>query len=215
MIALLGVLDVLAAAASLLLAAFFGRTWWRTRDDLHLLLATGFVLLAVSYPAVAVSHADPLGPWNAARLAGQTPGAAGLALAYASRRGPGRVARVAGWGVAIVGLASLALALLLSPRAQEAARTPALVAAHAIQAACLAACAAYAWRPGGRTMALVPLGFASLAASKLAWLAVDLGAPDALVALVYACRFAGLGLLLAVAGVPLRLPRPLPRREPA
>lgn len=208
-------LDVLAALGSLALAGFFAWSWARSRDDLHLLLAAGFALLAVSYPAVAVSHFAPgetIGRWDAARLAGQSAGALGLALAYAGRRARSGAARKAGWVVALGGVAGLVAALLLSPPTQAVDRRTALVAAHALQAAAFFACAAAStdgWRRRAvATRALVPAGFAALGASKLAWLLVDVGFPDGLVVAIYAGRFAGLVLLLLALGLPMRAPRP-------
>lgn len=201
-------LDIVASLLTLVLVAFFVRTWVRTRLGLHLLLAAGFLLVGGSFLFVATSEfsvAASGARLYLARYVAQTGGALLLALAYlGARSGDPRVWETSGW--AVVALAAILVgALALGPLSYLPDRDGSVeIVAHVAQAAAYAVCAALSWRAAPRgPVPLVPLAFAAFALSKYTWLLIDVSAARDLVGFVYAWRFAGILLLLAAVALPV------------
>jgi len=213
-------LDVAAAVLTGLVALFFGRTWRRTDDSLHLLFGVGFGLIALSFLAVSTSQFDLARPgedWDAMRIAGQTGGALVLVFAYLSARrsGTARPWQVLGWLVA----AALALFAGLYWAAPPYAALPTLyesfATAHAVQFAAYIGCAVMAfagYRAAPSTdRALVPAAYLAWAFSKYTWFAIDVTGSEVVVPLVFAWRFAAIGLLLLAVALPARRSREVQR----
>lgn len=203
-------LDVVAALGTLAAVGFFLRAWLRSRAALHLLLALGFALVAASYPFVAWSHlGEQAGAADGVRFVGQTGGALVLALAYVASHG-GRAAsplHVLGWSAAACALVGLALALLVPAGAAGPTEGDIALVAHATQSVCFATCAALAASAFRRHMtldrAIVPAAFVLWAIGKALWVAIDLGASDSLLPLVYGCRLGAVSLLLLALALPV------------
>lgn len=216
-----GLLD--GVSALLTLAVAVGFLWvarW-SRQGLHLLVATGFTLVAAGFLFVSASQfgSANLGPGavDAGRMAFQMAGPFVLVLAYGQHHLTGR-ARVFGVGAAAAGaLVALAGILwLLPPRGYLPPLPVYLAPAHALMAAAYFGCAllsGYGWhrRPTwGRAM--VPLGFLAWAMSTYTWIFIDLGAGgDRFVPLAYGWRFAAILLMLWAM---VRRPRPPPTTGP-
>ena len=203
-------LDIVSAALTMMVAAGFFRLWRRTREALDLLVATGFLVIGVSFLGVAASQFDLGGNLldvDALRLAGQTAGAFVVVFTYASvrRHGSARFWRTLGW-TALAGGLVLAVLYLLPPFAALPDIETALPVGHGLMAAAFAACAAMSARGFSLHPSLdrtfVPVAFLALALTQYTWLLIDLASADSLAYLVYGWRFVALTLLL----VALRLP---------
>lgn len=206
-------LDAVAALLTLAVAGFFARIWRATGSALLLLFAVGFGLVGLGYVGVSVGRFDlaqPVGAWDALRVAGQLGGALVLLFAYVSHRvhGSPRPWSVLAWAAAGSSVVVAALFWALPPFASWPAFGQALPILHGLMFLAYAACAALAL-PGllqhpTLDRALVPAAFLAWAATKYTWMLIDLmprGAAADFAPLVYVWRFLALGLLLAAIGL--------------
>ena len=213
-------LDVVSALLTLLVAAFFVRSWRRTGLDLHLLMAAGFALVGASFLGASVTHYGLVpedGFVHAARATGQLGGALVLAFAYITARWRGRATPwlVGGW--VLVAMSVLGAFLYAAdPFGSFPPATEMYPFAHALMVVAYGICAWLslrgAWARPGLDRLLVPFGFVAWGLTKYTWLLIDLSGAQGLAPFVYAWRLAAIGLFLAAVALP---PRPEARNAPA
>ena len=204
-------LDAVSAGLSLLIVGSFFRLWLRSRDSLHSLYATGFLIIGASFLSSAASEFNLAGPpltVDAVQVSGPLVGAIVLLLAYVSfrRHGRARFWIVLAWTVSAVGLVFAFLYVVVPPFATLPDLGTYLPIAHAITFLVLLGCAGlstrgFAKRPTvDRT--LVPIGFLCLSLTKYTWLLFDLSRSEALPPFVYVWRLLGIAMFL----LPIYLP---------
>jgi hypothetical protein len=198
------ILDAVSSVLTLGVAAsFFLIARW-SRKVLHLLVATGFMLIGAGFLFVSLSHygADPgADVVDSVRILFQLTGALMLFLAYATHHGGGRPHTVAVAFGAFGGTVGMGILFWLLPTGADAPPLPAYFAsADAVMTIAYLGCsgfAGYGWHKHPTwNRALVPLAFLGWAFSKYTWIFVVLGPDDRFLGVVYAWRFFAIALLL-------------------
>lgn len=203
-------LDLLVAAAALVVAVWFLVAWRRIGEPPFLLFAIGLALKAVGYAMGGPSefgnlHGQP-STFQVVQLAALFAGNLIMVSAYLGgqrRRGWSMV----GWALA-AGAVLLAILDVVVPPLGQVDLDILLPTVHAAMALANVSCAIFAFQGfrasphAGR--ALVPAAFLFWGISNYTWLMIDFGAPAWLGAFVQAWRVLAVALMLGALIVPRR-----------